>query len=380
VYPTIEQLDLTSPPEGLDTSPEAMELLLTGKCNLTCKYCFYADEMTCLKDLPTDRWLNILDEMGQMAVQLVTLTGGEVFTRPDIFQIIDGVIKNRMRYRILTNGTLITQKIIDQFNVGKRRLRLDLIQISIDGSTSEIHDKSRPNSFTRAIRGLRMLAEQNFPVTVRVTINRHNVHDLENIAQLLLEEIGIRNFSTNETIPMGAAKCAGEALTLTHEQRHVAMKVLLELDKKYPGRITASAGPLALAKRLNDINACVACGQTSKPEFGRLTACASVFNKMSILHDGTIVPCSMLPRLTMGVAGRDSLQDAWIHHPSINIVRQRREIPLSALSTCQDCRYVGFCTGGCPGMVMNQTQQLNSRDTTSCYRILMGEETNDDAD
>ena len=74
------------------------------------------------------------------------------------------------------------QTLLEEFKKGKRRVRLDSIQVSIDGSCAEIHDLSRPpRSFDNALRGLRLLVENNFPVTVRVTINHHNVDDLDNI-------------------------------------------------------------------------------------------------------------------------------------------------------------------------------------------------------
>ena len=48
----------------------------------------------------------------------VTLTGGEVFTRPDLFELIDGVIANRMRYTLLSNGTLIDENVLAKFESG----------------------------------------------------------------------------------------------------------------------------------------------------------------------------------------------------------------------------------------------------------------------
>jgi MoaA/NifB/PqqE/SkfB family radical SAM enzyme len=135
------------------SSPKHVDIAITGKCNLACKYCFYADEMTSRSDLSTDKWLAFMDELGRQGIMTVCLTGGEVFTRRDLFEIIDGLIANRMRYQILTNGTLITEKILKQFEVGKRRQRLDSIQVSIDGSSADIHDLSRPNSFERAFSG-----------------------------------------------------------------------------------------------------------------------------------------------------------------------------------------------------------------------------------
>ncbi len=356
----------------LMSTPRSVDIALTGRCNLSCKYCFYADEMTAGSDLPTERWLAFFEELGGLGVMDVSLTGGEVFTRQDLFELIDGIIANRMRYSILSNGTLITEQILAQFEIGKRRTRLNSIQVSIDGSTAEIHNKSRPGSFDRALRGLRLLAENDFPVTVRVTINKHNVDDLENIARLLLEDVGLPSFGTNEAFPMGSGKCTGESVILTREQRQQAMDILVALNENYQGRISAQAGPLAMARELADIQARMARGETGKPGRGTLAACGGVFNKMSVNHDGTLLPCTLLPSLPMGVIGEGDLQEMWLNHPSINAVRERRSIPTETLDTCHDCVYAGFCTAGCPGMAINATGKLNARDPMSCYRIHLG--------
>ena len=110
--------------------------------------------MAGLQDLPTATWLKFFEELAKIGIMDVSLTGGEALLRPDIFELIDGVIANRMRYNILSNGTLIDEKLLKKFEIGKRRLRLDYIQVSIDGSRAEIHNNSRPGSFDKAIRGL----------------------------------------------------------------------------------------------------------------------------------------------------------------------------------------------------------------------------------
>lgn len=358
----------------LMSSPRSVDVAITGRCNLTCKYCFYADEMAAHSDLSTERWLAFFEELGSLGVMTVSLTGGEVFTRQGLFELIDGIIANRMRYSLLSNGTLITEKVLKQFEIGKRRTRLDSIQVSIDGATAEIHNKSRPRSFDRALRGLRLLVENKIPVTVRVTINKHNVDDLENIAHLLLEDVGLPSFSTNEAFPMGAGKCDGESVILTRDLRQQAINILTALNKQYDGRISAQAGPLAMARELDDIQARMARGETGKPGRGTLSACGGVFNKMSINHDGTLLPCTMLSSLPMGKVGTDDLQDVWLNHPAINAVRERYSIPTSTLDTCHDCPYAGFCTAGCPAMAINATGKLNARDPMSCYRIHLEED------
>jgi SynChlorMet cassette radical SAM/SPASM protein ScmE len=375
----IQLRDYTLPPEGLQQSPTNIDLEITGRCNLSCRYCFYADSMQEKRDLDTDAWYSILSELGDLAVRNVTLSGGEIFIRNDLFKIIDSVIKNRMRYKLLTNGTLITEDTIERFREGKRLLRLDSIQVSIDGSRAEVHNLSRPpNSFGRAVRGLRLLKEAGFPVTVRVTLNRHNIDDLDEIARLLIDDIGLPGFSTNEAEPMGTARCQGENILLSREQRETAMKKLMELNEQYGGKIEAQAGPLSLAKMIDEIDRLRDAGETEKKGRGALVSCGGVFSKMSILHDGTMVPCNMLPTLVMGVAGMHSIREAWLHSPAINAVRYRREVPLSSLPTCSHCPYTGFCAGGCPASVMSKKGKILGIDPLSCYRYHKGEVGYDD--
>jgi SynChlorMet cassette radical SAM/SPASM protein ScmE len=223
--------------------PTSVEIALTGRCNLRCQYCFYNDEMVALRDLSTAQWLAFFEELGRLAVRRVTLTGGEVFTRPDFWELVDGVITNKMRYSILSNGTLINEQVLARFQEGKRRLRLSSIQVSIDGSCAEVHDLSRPKSFERALRGLKLLKEAGFPLTVRTTINRHNLHDLENVARLLLEEIGLPSFSTNDAMPMGAGCDNQGDISLTSAEKLEAMRIMQRLQARYPGRLQANAGP-----------------------------------------------------------------------------------------------------------------------------------------
>jgi SynChlorMet cassette radical SAM/SPASM protein ScmE len=356
------------------STPRSVDIAVTGRCNLRCKYCFYADEMVARSDLPTERWLAFFEELGRLGVMDVCLTGGEAFTRPDLFDLIDGVIANRMRYQILSNGTLITEKVLEQFEVGKRRLRLNSIQVSVDGSRAEIHNRSRPNSFERVMRGLRLLKEAGFPVTVRVTVNRYNVDDLENIARLLLEEVGLRRFSTNEASPCGETNRTEGGIMLTPAQRLQAMRTLSELAERYNGRISAQAGPLAMASEFKRIEEMLAAGHTGMPGRGTLSSCGGVFGRMAVLHDGTIVPCHHLSTLRLGTIGVDDLQRVWLEHPLMNATRQRRQIPLSSLDTCRDCPYQGFCAGGCPGGAIFLSGELNARSPMNCYRVHKGED------
>ena len=178
---------------------------------------------------------------------------------------------------------------------------------------------------------------------------------------------------------MGTARCNGENITISNDERRRAMKKLTELNERYDGRIGAAAGPLALARTVSAIEQSLARGETEIPGRGTLCSCGRVFSQMEVLHDGTMVPCNMLPTLTMGVIGMHSLQDAWLNSPAINAVRYRREVPLSALPECSGCQYTGLCTGGCPAVVMATSNRLIGTDPLTCYRIYVEEVENSDA-
>jgi SynChlorMet cassette radical SAM/SPASM protein ScmE len=325
--------------------------------------------MTALSDLPTEEWRSIIRKLGDARVMSVTLTGGELFTRPDIFELIDSVIENRMRYGILTNGTLITESTVKALQQGKRRLRMDSIQISIDGSCAEVHNRSRPNSFDRAVRGLRLLKEAGFPVTVRATISRHNMDDLEAMAAFLLEDIGLPSMTNNEASPIGTGCTYKDEVALDHKDVLQVGLRLERLQKKYPGRITAQAGPLAVLRMYREIEDAIASGQsTNRWKMGYLSSCGGVFGKMAILHDGSVVPCSMLHDLVMGSAITDSLLELWNISPVIKAVRDRYVVPLSEITECADCRFVQYCNGGCPGVVQQMQKTILAPSWRMCYK------------
>ncbi|CAG0946988.1 partial Antilisterial bacteriocin subtilosin biosynthesis protein AlbA, partial [Anaerolineae bacterium] len=102
--------------------PDSVIIAVTGRCNLSCKYCYYADEMVALRDLPAETWITFFEELRDAGVMRVTLSGGEPFARRDIWQLIDGVVRNKMRFSILTNGTLITDEMADRLNTYRPRI------------------------------------------------------------------------------------------------------------------------------------------------------------------------------------------------------------------------------------------------------------------
>ena len=355
----------------VDDAPKQVDVSITGLCNAACTYCFYADEMAQRPDLATGAWLAFFDELGSLAVRSVCLSGGEVFTRPDLWTLIDRVIDNRMRYSLLSNGTLVDDAVVERLL--ERRTRLDSVQVSIDGSRAEIHDASRGRgSFEKALRGLRLLKEAGLPVTSRVTINRHNVADLEPIAELLLDDVGLRSFGTNDAIEMGSCRHA-DSIRLPPELERAAMLALARLDRRYPGRVTAMAGPLARWRMFHAMETARFGGGEPTPLMGCLTACGCVFDKIAVNHDGTITPCNMLATMVMGRINETPIREIWRSHAHLRALRERRAIPMDDVAECKGCEWTAFCNGSCPAVQFGLTGSLQRPDPADCYRRFLGE-------
>lgn len=348
-------------------TPKSLDLEITNKCNLRCLYCYHfssAGEVEA--DLPTEEWLRFFEELNRCAVMDVTLCGGEPFLRKDFRQLLEALVANRQRFSILTNGTLITDKMAEYIASTRR---CNTVQVSIDGSTPEVHDSCRgEGNFVKAVEGAKRLIDHGVSTTVRVTIHKSNVRDLDNVARLLLEELKLPGFSTNSASHMGLCRKNAEMVQLSTEDRMLAMESLVRLTKKYPGRISAQAGPQAEADHWSRMDRAFRAGEPAQPSCGFLNSCNGPTRKLSVRADGVIVPCAQIGHIELGRINRDSLAEIWQHHPELQRLRARHQIPLARFEFCQGCGYIPYCKGGCPATAYTHVGTDEHPSPDSCLR------------
>ncbi len=369
-----EELEATIEPAAsrVVRTPRSLDIEITARCNLRCRYCYFFNNPAMVyRDLPTDEWLTFFDELGSLGVMNLTLAGGEPFIREDLPVLLEGIVRNRMRFSFLSNGALIGDDIAAFI---ARTGRCDYVQVSVDGSCAEVHDSCRGRgSFDGVIRGIRTLQRHRIGVAVRVTIHRNNVHDLENVARFLLDEMGLPGFGTNSAGYLGTCRLNADDVMLTVAGRQLAMATLLRLAERYPDRISASAGPLAEGRTWRRMEDARAQGAPAFPNRSRLTACNCPSNKISVRADGAIVPCNMLAHVELGRINHDSLAEIWQNSPALNQLRNRHTIPLSGFEFCAGCAYIPYCTGNCPGLAYTLTGKVDHPSPDACLRRFLKE-------
>jgi len=152
---------------GKAFSPLSVTLLVSYRCNLRCKMCFYYNEVekdkTCklieqrsTEELTLPQIKDLIDQCSLMKVKVFTIHGGEPLLYPHIFEISKYAKSNGMIVNFVTNGTLINETIANKIvDAG-----INHITFSLDGPRP-IHDEVRsvPGTFDRIIAGIKILKD-----------------------------------------------------------------------------------------------------------------------------------------------------------------------------------------------------------------------------
>lgn len=201
---------------GYALPPLVALILLTYRCNLNCKMCYLQErkeKINVQKELTTQEIKNIINQLNKFSFKTpqIEFSGGEPLLRKDILKILK-YTANQNKYHILTNGTLLSNKISKELvNMGLNRITgsgLTGITVSIDGP-EEIHDEIRNThgAYKKAIEGIRQIQEhkksdnKKYPnVGITCCIMPSNVNYLHEIIDIYAN-IGVSSFNFQVFIP-----------------------------------------------------------------------------------------------------------------------------------------------------------------------------------
>lgn len=279
----------------------------------------------------------------------VVLGGGEPFYREDILRIIEIISNNNIRYSILSNGTLVTEKLSEKLVIYKKRC--NYIQISLDGSTESMHDIFRgPGTFLKVLEGIKILQKYEFPLSIRVTIHKQNVHYLDEIADFVLNELNIPKLTFSETCFWGLCKENTGFIQLSAEEKSFAIERLLVLANFHKGRIDLMDSLFTIPWRWTIMEN--ARKEKRKPysSEGHLSACNAIFSSIGVRADGVIIPCIQLSHIELGSINDAKLSDIWKNNIKINNLRNRNLIKMCGFEFCNKCDYERYCIGSCPAL------------------------------
>lgn len=160
--------------------PLSGSIELDLRCNLRCLHC-YRDGEWPKGLLETDEVKSILDQIAEAGTIWLLLTGGEIFLRPDFFEIYDHARKLGLLVTLFTNGTMITERIADRLQKDPP----DSVEISLYGFTKETYESVTgiPGSREKCYRGVELLWERGVALKLKTVAMRTNLNEIADMAR-----------------------------------------------------------------------------------------------------------------------------------------------------------------------------------------------------
>lgn len=278
----------------------------TYRCNLRCRHCItssspdaaMADEL----DLPGIKQL--AEELASIGVFEITITGGEPFIHPDIFEIIRCIQDSGLNLTIASNGTLITPQKAEKLS----ELGVQDIRISIDGHEA-VNDSIRgKGTYKRAMEGVQNLVQAKVPVSVRTTLTK-NVNDGLEYLFMDLNKAGVDNLKAAVIKEAGNAILEKNSDLLGYRPDEETMQYLLSLGEKNGITVELSSDDF-------DFGTAMA-GDRKLRKKGHNT-CGAGFETAYISPTGEMLICSSMPRASLGNIRNCGFMDVWKGHVAEN--------------------------------------------------------------
>lgn len=316
--------------------PLSVHLDVTYRCNERCVHCYLDHDDH--GEMTAEEISDVLNQLADAGVFFLSLSGGEVFLRPDFFQIVEHARKLLFNVKIKTNATMIREKEAARL----RELGVEQIQISVYSHRSEVHDAitKMPGSLNRTLRAIRFLKSQGLKVGISNVLMAGSFFDQQGVMELA-KDLGV-SYALDPTI---TPKMDGDTSILDLRIPNSELNQIFR-NQQLVGNVEEFCAPPPPPGE--DVMNGIPCSAGH-------TACY-------ISPYGDVFPCVQFP-LPSGNLRRQKFLDIWRDSPQLKDVRsiRARDLP-----TCSTCSHVGTCTR-CPGLAYTEGN-MRGPSTADCEK------------
>jgi radical SAM protein with 4Fe4S-binding SPASM domain len=299
--------------------PLSVQVDLTYRCNERCVHCYLDHDDH--GEMTTAEIKHLLDEMAEAGVFILTFSGGEIFLRKDIFELLEYARRLMFCVKLKTNAVLIREREAARL----RDLNIESIQISIYSHRAEVHDAITliPGSLKRSVDAIRFLKSEGLKVTIANVLMTQNMQDYPGV-RALADELGVECTLDPTVTPM----MDGNRSTVELGVETGALRQVFR-DASLVGNVDEF---------------CAVPAQADDSELESIP-CSAGHTACYVSPYGEVFPCVQFP-LPTGNVRQQRFVDIWRYSEQMNDVRS---IQLKDLTTCSSCSHVGSCSR-CPGL------------------------------
>jgi radical SAM protein with 4Fe4S-binding SPASM domain len=375
---------------------------VTKGCNLRCVHCrATASELSSPLDLPTTKALNLIEQVSQLSLPILVLSGGEPLFRRDIFVLARHAARRGLRVALATNGTLVTKEIARQIvDAGVRR-----VSISLDGADAATHDAFRGHrgAFEMALRGFFNLHELGMSMQINMTIARHNAHQLPQVLALA-KRLGADALHTFLLVPVGCGVDIAEEQMVPADEYEKILNWFYDRSQEGGIELKATCAPhyfrVMRQRRAAERRAAAAGAPSPGPAIGptEMTmpgstgmalhpqpakhsgaptegmhavtkGCLAGTGVCFISHQGEVFPCGYLPVLA-GDLRKQSFAEIWENATVFQELRDTSNLK----GKCGYCEFRNVCMG-CRARAFAATRDYLAEEPFCVYQPRAGNPT-----
>lgn len=308
-------------------------LLITNDCNFNCAYCQIEKNIKKSNKL----LINMSQAVADKAIALfkrhadknskktVTITGGEPLLNPEVLShVICSATQELDNHRIVlfTNGSLLTQELIDLF----KKYNV-LVLLSLDGP-EKMHDLARTDkngrgTYAKVIEAYNQLKKHDIEIGISAVGGKHNIENLETLSDFFL-------------------KLSPASIGLNFSHHLLQQKNPMEIPVDEFGKALVSFYKIMREKNIfvENISRIIESFASNK---ARLHECQAEGTGFTVDARGKVGPCKSL--LVSDVYSLDIDKITSLDKNEIFLDWNKRT-PLRFFS-CQHCPSVMLCGGGC---------------------------------
>lgn len=307
---------------------------LTMACNMRCKHCGSSCTNGQEDELTTQEALDLCDQLADMGMKFLTLSGGELTLRNDWLLIAERLTERGITTSIITNGWLLTEELIQK----AKDAGIVSIGISIDGLQKTHDEIRRPGSFDRDIQNIKRINAAGIYSCAITTIHEGNFSELEDMYHCFVDA-GVNIWQLQLALPMGNFSHHKD---LNLKQEHVSDIIDFCYSKKDGPIYMCPADSVGYCTEKENI-------LRGLPFHTKITwsGCPAGKQTLGILCNGDIVGCTSIrdKQFVAGNIRNTPLADIWNSSESFRWNRALKKKDLKGF--CGDCVYGSTCLGGC---------------------------------
>jgi radical SAM protein with 4Fe4S-binding SPASM domain len=320
--------------------PLSVHVDLTMRCNERCVHCYRVIEDR--QELTTAEVRTLLADLARAGTLYLTFSGGEIFLRADLFELLAEARRLRFDLRLKTNALLVTAERAARL----RELGVRQVDVSIYSADPAVHDAVTriPGSLHRSLAGVARLRAAGIGVKLNCPLMRSNVGGYREV-RALAERLG--------------AACGIDPMITARNDGDVS-PVRLRIGRADLRRVLGD--PV-----LNPPSPPAEVPET-RPDLDDV-ACGAGHNACYVSAYGDVMPCVALP-IACGNVREQPFAAIWSAAPRM---REVRAIRIRDLHTCAGCAASAFCAR-CPGQALVEDGDLYGPSTAACEHAAAGAE------